>query len=57
MLLEAIGQEYPQVPQVACFDTAFHSDMPRVAKLLPIPRRYDAEAFSAMAFTVCRMPT
>jgi acetate kinase len=25
-----------------CFDTAFHHTMPRVAKLLPIPRRYDA---------------
>jgi acetate kinase len=28
------------VPQVACFDTAFHSDLPPVARLLPIPRRY-----------------
>jgi acetate kinase len=25
---------------VACFDTAFHRDMPAIAKLLPIPRRY-----------------
>jgi acetate kinase len=27
---------------VACFDTAFHHDLPRVAQLLPIPRRYEA---------------
>jgi acetate kinase len=29
-----------ELPQIACFDTAFHQHMPRVAKLLPIPRRY-----------------
>jgi acetate kinase len=27
---------------VACFDTAFHHALPRVAQLLPIPRRYEA---------------
>ena len=41
-LIEALRQRYPKIPQVACFDTAFHSTMPRVAKLLPIPRRFDA---------------
>lgn len=50
MLIEAIGREYPQVSQVACFDTAFHRDMPRVAKLLPIPRRYDAEGIQRYGF-------
>ncbi len=40
-LIEAFGSRYPHVPQVACFDTAFHRDMPRVARLLPIPRRYE----------------
>jgi acetate kinase len=40
-LIEAFGSRYPTVPQVACFDTAFHRDMPRVARLLPIPRRYE----------------
>ncbi len=39
-LLEAIGDRHPHLVQVACFDTAFHRSMPRVAKLLPIPRRY-----------------
>jgi acetate kinase len=28
------------LPQVACFDTAFHRDLPEVAQLLPIPRSY-----------------
>jgi len=50
MLMEAVGKEYPQVPQVACFDTAFHNDMPRVAKLLPIPRCYDAEGIQRYGF-------
>ena len=39
-LIEAFRQRYPQLPQVACFDTAFHQTMPRVARLLPIPRRF-----------------
>ena len=39
-LIEAFGQRLPDVPQIACFDTAFHCDLPTVAKLLPIPRRY-----------------
>jgi acetate kinase len=36
-----LSRRYPTLTQVACFDTAFHRDMPRVARLLPIPRRYD----------------
>jgi acetate kinase len=42
LLTEAIYRRFPDLPQVACFDTAFHHDLPRVAKLLPIPRRYEA---------------
>jgi acetate kinase len=41
-LIEAFRQRHPTLPQVACFDTAFHRTMPRVASLLPIPRRYEA---------------
>jgi acetate kinase len=40
-LIEVLNQRYPNLSQVACFDTAFHNKMPRVAKLLPIPRRFD----------------
>ncbi len=42
LLIEAFNRRFPGVPQVACFDTAFHHDLPRVARLLPIPRRYEA---------------
>ncbi len=39
-LMEAIRSRHPRLPQVACFDTAFHRDMPAVARLLPIPWKY-----------------
>jgi acetate kinase len=39
-LIEAFARHAPDLPQVACFDTAFHRDLPRVAQLLPIPRQY-----------------
>jgi len=39
-LIEIFTKRYPAFIQVACFDTAFHSTMPHVAKLLPIPRKY-----------------
>jgi len=49
-LIEAFGQRHPKLPQVACFDTAFHQTMPRVAKLLPIPRRFDAKGVQRYGF-------
>jgi len=49
-LIEVFSQRYPNLPQVACFDTAFHSTMPRVAKLLPIPRRFDATGIQRYGF-------
>lgn len=49
-LIEALRQRYPKLPQVACFDTAFHRTMPRVARLLPIPRRFDALGIQRYGF-------
>jgi len=49
-LIAALRQRRPKLPQVACFDTAFHRTMPRVAKLLPIPRRYDAKGIQRYGF-------
>lgn len=49
-LIEAFRQRYPQLPQVACFDTAFHHTLPRVAQLLPIPRRFDAMGIQRYGF-------
>jgi len=49
-LMEVCAAKFPQVPQIACFDTAFHSALPRVAKLLPIPRRYEAKGVRRYGF-------
>ncbi len=49
-LMEVFAAKFPNVPQIACFDTAFHSTMPRVAKLLPIPRRYEAQGVQRYGF-------
>jgi len=49
-LIEAFRQRHPKLPQVACFDTAFHRDMARVAKLLPIPRRFNAKGIQRYGF-------
>ena len=39
-LIDGFREAFPEIPQIACFDTAFHKDIPRIAQLLPIPRRY-----------------
>ena len=49
-LIEAFLQRHPKMPQVACFDTAFHRTMPQVARLLPIPRRYAARGVERYGF-------
>ena len=49
-LIEAFRHRQPALPQVACFDTAFHRTMPRVATLLPIPRRYEAAGVRRYGF-------
>jgi len=50
LLTEAFHRRFPDLPQVACFDTSFHHDLPRVAQLLPIPRRYEAQGVRRYGF-------
>ena len=50
LLTEAFHRRFPNLMQVACFDTAFHHNLPRVAQLLPIPRRYDAQGVRRYGF-------
>jgi acetate kinase len=38
-MIHAASKVFPGQPQVACFDTAFHHDLPDVAKCLPVPTR------------------
>ena len=49
-LIETVGRKFPRLPQVACFDTAFHRSMPRVATVLPIPRRYQSRGVLRYGF-------
>jgi len=38
-LIDLFRERAPGLTQIVCFDTAFHRTMPRVATILPIPRR------------------
>src|SRR5581483_1662969 len=49
-LIEIFQKQQPALPQAACFDTAFHRQMPPVAKLFPIPRHYAAEGIHRYGF-------
>ena len=50
LLIEAFQRRFPDVSQLACFDTAFHHHMPRVAQQLPIPRHYETQGVRRYAF-------
>lgn len=49
-LIEAFQKYHPRIPQYACFDTDFHAGMPRVAQLLPVPRRFDKRGIRRYGF-------
>jgi len=49
-LLNLFSEHFRSLPQVACFDTAFHRDLPRVARILPIPRSFDAKGIQRYGF-------
>jgi acetate kinase len=49
-IVDAMRARAPDLPQAASFDTAFHRTMPRVARLVPIPRRYQASGVERYGF-------
>ena len=49
-LIDQFTQHYPDVPSIACFDTSFFSDMPMVAKIIPIPQKYYADGVRRYGF-------
>jgi acetate kinase len=49
-MIELFRKLYPGTFQLACFDTSFHTSMPRIAKLLPLPRRYDTMGIQRYGF-------
>jgi acetate kinase len=49
-LVRAMQRLRPAVPQIVCFDTAFHADLPDVARRLAIPARYAADGVRRYGF-------
>jgi len=49
-VIDLLRERAPSLPQVACFDTAFHRTLPQVAKRLPIPRRFQAQGVERYGF-------
>ena len=43
-------EHFSGLPQVACFDTTFHADLPEVARVLPIPRELQSEGIQRYGF-------
>jgi acetate kinase len=41
---------FPRIPQIACFDTAFHATMPDRARVLPVPKSLQAEGIQRYGF-------
>jgi acetate kinase len=48
--MEAVKSRFPELPQVACFDTAFHRSMPELAQRYPLPRRLWDEGLRRYGF-------
>lgn len=49
-IIRLVARQFPGTPQAACFDTAFHADMPEVARTLPLPRTLTTEGLHRYGF-------
>jgi acetate kinase len=49
-VLREMRRVAPQVPSIACFDTAFHATQPELATRLPIPRGYFDKGYRRYGF-------
>jgi acetate kinase len=43
-------EHFPGIPQVACFDTTFHAELPEVARVLPIAKELQSEGIQRYGF-------
>ncbi len=48
--IRAVSERRPGLPQVACFDTAFHAKQPPAATRLALPRAYDEAGLRRYGF-------
>ena len=51
--IRALSKLHPDLPQVACFDTSFHTTQPAVATAFALPRRLTEKGVRRYGFTVC----
>lgn len=49
-LIKEARNLYPNVPHIACFDTAFHHTMPEIERRLPLPRAYHERGIQRYGF-------
>ena len=49
-MIQLLVKRHPGLLQIACFDTAFHAGLPRLAQILPIPRRFDQAGIQRYGF-------
>ncbi len=49
-VVEAVAAQWPDLPQAACFDTAFHRTQPRLAEIFPLPRALTDEGILRYGF-------
>ena len=49
-LIRFAREHFPDVAQVACFDTTFHAELPDVARVLPIPKELQSEGIQRYGF-------
>ncbi len=49
-VIKCAKQHFPQVPQIACFDTVFHHNMPALATTLAIPKYLKNEGMRRYGF-------
>ncbi len=48
--VDAVQEARPDLPQVICFDTSFHHDLPQLARMTALPRAYAAEGIQRYGF-------
>ncbi len=48
--IEAVERLFPGTPQIACFDTSFHTTIPDVARLFALPRRFAEQGVHRYGF-------
>jgi acetate kinase len=49
-VIRFVQEHFPGLPQVACFDTTFHADLPDVARVLPIAKQLQSEGIQRYGF-------